>query len=203
MRRAVEEERRRCCGEAARVQTFGKAWPTVFANRQSRLRFVINVLTYCRPDSRYVKKGKEEGGRENTRSCKIGCEAKIALYQGRDRIWRVQSLNLTHNHPIGSDAREVKNGPLSAEQKETLRKQAEEGIAPFLLRDYMQRDVDETVTLNQIISAIQAAKRSYENGRPDVQVLLAQLESPGMFHKVLKPIKARKFLCVDNVCNVT
>ena len=143
----------------------------------------------CRFTTSYEKKPKEEGGRPNTRTKKIDCPCRVNLRRSRrDRTavgpWRVSSLELNHNHVLADDARSLKAGPLSAEQKRQIQEQSQMGVPPSLLREAMQRHCAYTITEDQITSAISEAKRLYENGRSDAEVLRAQLERPGTFYRV-------------------
>lgn len=70
------------------------------------------------------------------------------------------------------------------EQKQAIHEQAQLGVPPSILRENLQRLNAHTVTHNQITSAISEAKRQYEHGRTDTEVLRAQLGRPGTFHKV-------------------
>lgn len=98
--------------------------------------------------------------------------------------WHVTKLVVVHNHLLATDARSISAGPLSEEQKREIYELAEMGVPASILRDVWQRLSVHTITENQFYSAISQAKRQYEDGRSDAEVLLAQLRRPGTFYQV-------------------
>lgn len=135
----------------------------------------------------------------------ISCPARVTIGRRVDEDnsvgpWRVIGYVPHHNHRQADHAFQTKHSALAQDVKEYLFELRTDGIPVFVLRDLMQKTTAQTITEDQIYSALAEQARIYEDGRGDLRTLRDQINQEGYRSKVYSAVSVSLSIFVVCVC---
>jgi hypothetical protein len=140
-------------------------------------------------DSKYTRKTVEEGGRPNQHTKKTCCNGRIVLTRkvhknGSKEAWTVKSLEWRHNHQIAADPKHQQAFGLDENEKSLIYELKRRGFSHSDIKKLRQTEHLQSLTLQQIINAVQSERERMRGGETDLGLLIKALEGDNYHYQV-------------------